>query len=201
MLKRFRDLFGEMLAQYKCKLLTIAFQFQYTFIWGEAHPFALFGQLGKGGLGDGLCFFLLSTVLSPSSGPCIPGIFGESRSWPEATLLSIFSALQSSFQGSLFPLSILCAPLLGKYQMLPDTTLAVDSMPWPMAPVQAGWKLPATSSREGTCETVKGCVNHAPVLGGVSPNTSSTYKEKKEETVNHHCLQECAVKQASTAAS
>ncbi|CAI9177436.1 unnamed protein product [Rangifer tarandus platyrhynchus] len=68
--------------------------------------------------------------------------------------------------------------------MLPDTTLAVDSMPWPMAPVQAGWKLPAASSREGTCETVKGCVNHAPVLGGVSPNTSNTYKEKRKKEPN-----------------
>lgn len=168
-------------------VLTIVFQFRYTFIWGEAHPFALFGQLDEELEGCPRWWAVVFPSFHcfvPSSGPCIPGIFGESRSWPEATFLRIFSVLQSSFHSSLFALFILCVPLLGKYQMLLDTTPAMDSMPWPMAPVQAGWKLPATSSRGRTCETVKECVNHAPVLGGVSPNTSNTYKEKRKKEPN-----------------
>lgn len=128
--------------------------------------------------------FLWFCPLPP--GPCIPGIFGESRSWPEATFLSIFSALQSSFQRRrLFALFILCVLLLGKYQMLPDVTPVVNIVPRPVTPDQTGWKLPGpTSSRGGTCETVKGCVNHAPVLGGISPNTSATYKEKRKKEPN-----------------
>ena len=121
MLKRFRDLFGEMLAQYKCKLYEQLFFSSHTLLSGVRRILSLcldsYTRSWEGALGGGLCFFLLSTVLSPSSGPCIPGIFGESRSWPEATFLSIFSTLQSSFQGSLFVYSL--CPTSGQ---VPDAT-------------------------------------------------------------------------------
>lgn len=94
MLKRFRSVWGRCLPNINANCTNNCFQFRYTFIWGEAHPFAVFGQLGEELEGCPWWWavvFLLSTVLSPSSGPCIPSIFGESRSWPEATFLSIFS--------------------------------------------------------------------------------------------------------------
>lgn len=185
MLKRLRDLFGEIPARYTCKFCSSCFSVRIHFYLGRGVFFCFVWTArgaGRVPLVMHHAFPFFPPVLSPSSGPCIPGIFGESRSWPEATFLSIFSALQSSFQHSLFALFILCVLLLGKYQMLPDVTPAVNIVPRPVTPDQTGWKLPGpTSSRGGTCETVKGCVNHAPVLGGISPKHICHIQRKKEE--------------------
>lgn len=149
--------------------------------------------------GDTLFFSLLSTVLSPSSGPSIPGIFQESRSWPEATFISIFSALQSCLPHSLFAWFILYFPLVCEYQMWGRPTEAVlpaltmNTAPRAVALDQAAWKLRGpTISRGGTHETARpGGVNHALVFWGISPNTSGIYQVKRKErhqTVNCHYL-------------
>lgn len=141
MLKRFRDLFGRCLPNINANCTNNCFSVPIHFIWG-GHPFALFGQLDEELEG---CPWWWAVVfpsfhcLSPSSGPCIPSIFGEVG----AGLKPLFWYLLSSavqFQGSLFALFILCVPLLGKYQMLLNA-----AQPWTACPVWSQFRLAGNS--------------------------------------------------------
>lgn len=151
--------------------------------------------------GDTLFFLLLSIVLSPSSGPSIPGILGERRSWLEATFLSIFSAPQSVSN----TVSLLC--LFSTSHSWACTRFGAGPRRRPPqhrpgAPSHRQWlqikqvgnsRAPLSPKGEHVTRSDKGGVNHAPVLWGISPKTCGRYQVNRKKDTKQYCLREVAI--------